>query len=158
MLCFFSSSSFFFSRKWFQPNTNNRQLCANYSDVANVMAYQASRFCKGFSGDDLWMTRDSTPLLSAWTSGECCWPHCVAENRGEAVDIHCIWWKAICVSAGVYTYWQKCGVQDCMGANLHDVITLNMWPPNSPDLNRFHYCIWYIPTIWLIPLKLPLPE
>lgn len=40
----------------------------------------------------------------------------------------------------------------------NDVITLNMWPPNSPDLNRFHYCIWYIPTIWLIPLKLPLPE
>lgn len=32
--------------------------------------------------------------------------------------------------------------QDWMAANLHDHITPNMWPPNSPDLNPLDYYMW----------------
>ena len=32
--------------------------------------------------------------------------------------------------------------QDWMSENLHDHITLNIWPPSSPDLNPLDYYIW----------------
>jgi len=32
--------------------------------------------------------------------------------------------------------------QDWMSENLHDHITPNMWPPNSPDLNPLDYYVW----------------
>ncbi|KAF2346323.1 hypothetical protein FHG87_022921 [Trinorchestia longiramus] len=32
--------------------------------------------------------------------------------------------------------------QDWMTENLHDHVTPNLWPPNSPDLNSLAYYVW----------------
>ena len=32
--------------------------------------------------------------------------------------------------------------QDWMSENLRDHITLNIWPPNSPDINPLYYHVW----------------
>ena len=72
----------------------------------------------------------------------------VSESTIHPIDHDDFWYK-FCVMRRGYVYGCTNSVpshkdmttQDWMSENLHDHITLNIWPPSSPDLNPLDYYV-----------------